>query len=121
MLLNCGVEKALESPLDCKEIHPVNPKGNHPWIFIGMTDAEVSVIWPCDAKNWLVGKDLDAGKDWRQEEKGTTEDESVGWLQELVMDREAWCEPVHGIAEWQDWVTELNQTKLYMKFLKSKF
>ena len=75
------LEKTLESPLDCKEIHPVNPKGNQPWIFIGRTDAkaEAPVLWPPDAKNWLPGKDSDAGKDWRWEEKGTTEDEIVGW------------------------------------------
>ena len=75
------LEKTLESPLDCKEIKPVNPKGNKSWIFIGRTDAEAEapVLWPLDAKNWLIGKDPDAGKDWRWEEKGTTEDEMVGW------------------------------------------
>ena len=75
-------EKTLESPLDCKEIQPVQPKGNHSWIFIGRTDAEAEtpILWPPDAKNWLIGKDPDAGKDWRQEEKGTTEDEMVRWL-----------------------------------------
>ena len=71
--------KTLESPLDCKEIQPVNPKGNQSWIFIGSTDAEALKLWPVDAKSWLIGKDPDAGKDWRQEEKGTTEDEMVGW------------------------------------------
>ena len=65
--------------LDCKEIKPVNPKGNQSLISIGRTDAEALILWPSDAKNWLVGKDPDAGKDWRQEEKGTTEDEMVGW------------------------------------------
>ena len=75
------LEKTLESPLDCKEIKPVNPKENQFWIFIGRTqaEAETAVPWPPDAKKWLVGKDPDAGKDWRQEEKGTTEDEMVGW------------------------------------------
>ena len=75
------LKKALESPLDCKEIKSVNPKGNQPWIFIGRTDAkaEAPILWPPDVKNWLIGKDPDAGKDWRQEEKGTTEDEMVGW------------------------------------------
>ena len=75
------LEKTLENPLDCKEIQPVNPKGNQSWIFIGRTDvgAEAPVLWPPDVKNWLLGKDPDAGKDWRQEEKGTTEDEMVGW------------------------------------------
>ena len=75
------LKKTLESPLDCKETQPVNPKGNQSWIFIGRTDieAETPILWPPDAKNWLIGKDPDAGKDWRQEEKGTTEDEMVGW------------------------------------------
>ena len=74
------LEKTLNCPLDCKEIKPVNPKGNQSWIFIGRTDAEVEVPihWPADAKNWLIGKDPDSGKDWRQEE-GTTEDEMIGW------------------------------------------
>ena len=74
-------EKILESPLDFKEIQPVHPKGDQSWIFIGRTDAEaeISKLWTPDAKNWLTGKDLDAGKDWRQEEKGMAEDEMVGW------------------------------------------
>ena len=75
------LEKTLESPLDCKEIKTVNPKGNQPWIFFGRTDAEAEapILWPPDVKSWLIIKDLDAGKDWRQEEKGKTEDEMVGW------------------------------------------
>ena len=75
------LEKTLESPLDSKEIRPVHPKGNQSWIFIGRTDAEAEVptLWPPDAKNWLTGKDPDAGQDWRGEEKGMTEDEMVGW------------------------------------------
>ena len=75
------LEKTLESPLGCKEIQPVHPIGNHSWTFIGRTDAEAeaSLLWPLDAKNWLIWKDPDAGKDWRQEEKGMTEDEMVGW------------------------------------------
>ena len=74
------LEKTLESPLDYKEIHPVNPKRNQSWIFIERTDAEAEapILWPPDMKNWLIGKDPDAGKDWRQEEKGMTEDEMVG-------------------------------------------
>ena len=72
------LEKTLESPLNCKEIKPVNPKGNLSWIVID-AEAEIPILWPPDAKNWLLGKDLDAGKDWRQEEKGMTEDEMVGW------------------------------------------
>ena len=81
MLLNCGVGKTLESSLDCKEIQPVHPKGDQSWVFIGRTDAEAEtpILWPPDVKNWLIGKDPDAGKDWGQEEKGTTEDEMVGW------------------------------------------
>ena len=79
------LEKTLESPLDCKEIKPVNPTGNQSWIFIGRTDAEAEgpILWPPDAKNWLTGKDPDAGKDWRQEDKGTPEDEMVGWHHQL--------------------------------------
>ena len=75
------LEKTLESPLDCKEIQPVHPKGNQFWIYIGRTDAEAEtlVLWPPDVKHWLIGKDPDAGKDWRREEKGPTEDEMVGW------------------------------------------
>ena len=79
------LEKIFESPLDCKEIKPVNPKGNQPWIFIGRPDAEAEtpVLWPPDVKNQLTGKDPDAGKDWRQEEKGMTEDEMVGMRHRL--------------------------------------
>ena len=119
------LEKTLESPLDRKETQPVNSKGNQSWIFIRRTDAEAEaeapILWPPDAKNWLIWKDPDAGKDWGQEEKGKTEDETVGWhhwldghefeqLQELVMDREAWSAAVYGVAKTQtrlsDW-TEL--------------
>ena len=71
------LEKTLESPLDCQEIKPVHPKGNQSWIFIGRTDAEIPILWPPEAKNWLIGKDPDVGKDWRQEKKGTTEGEMV--------------------------------------------
>ena len=79
------LEKTLESPLDCKEIKLVHPKINQSWMFTGRTDveAETPVLWPPDAKNWLIGKDPDAGTDWRQEEKGTTEDEMVGWHHRL--------------------------------------
>ena len=75
------LEKTLESPLDCKEIQPVHPKGNQPWIFIGRpdTETEVSILWPRDAKSQFIGKDLDSGKDWGQEEKGVAYDETVGW------------------------------------------
>ena len=79
------LEKTLESPLDCKEIQLVHPKGNKSWIFFGRTDAdtEAQIVALPDAKNWLIGKDPDAGKDWRREEKGTTEDEMVGWQHRL--------------------------------------
>ena len=79
------LEKSLESPLDCKEIKLVQPEGNQSWIFIGRTDveAETPILWPPDAKNWLLGKDPDAGKDQRREEMGTTEDEMIGWPHQL--------------------------------------
>ena len=77
------LEKTLQSPMDSKEIQPVNPKGNEPWIFIGRTDAEAPTLWPTDEKSQLIGKDPDAGKDWGQEEKRATEDEIVGWHQLL--------------------------------------
>ena len=122
------LEKTLESPLDNKEVQPVHPKGNQSWIFIRRTDdeAETPILWPPDVKIWLCGKDLDAGKDWRWEEKGTTADEIVGWhhqfngmslskLRELVIDRDAWSTTAHEVAK--SWTrvsdrTELNWTVL---------
>ena len=110
------LEKTLENPLDCKEIKPVHPKRSHSWIFIGRSDAEAKtpILRPPDAKSWLIGKDPDAGNDWRQEEKGTTEDEMGGWLHglsklwELVKDREAWRAAMGYQRVGYDWVTELN-------------
>ena len=116
------LEKTLESPLDRKEIQPVHSKGNKSWVFIGRTDAEAEapILWPPDVKNWRLGKDPDAGKDWRQEEKGMTEDEMVGWHHWLdrnefeqalgVSDGQeslAYCSPwVHkelDMTEWLNW------------------
>ena len=85
MLLNCGLEKTLESPLGCKEIQRVHPKGDQSWVFIGRTDAEAEtpILWPPHVKSSLIGKDSDAGRDWGQEEKGATEDEMAGWHHQL--------------------------------------
>ena len=119
------LEKTLESPLESKEIQPVHPKGNQSWMFIGRTDveAETPILWPPDAKNWLILKDFDSGKDWRQEEKATAEDEMVGWHHRLnghefestpgVGDGQgglAFCNPwgceKSDMTEWLNW-TEL--------------
>ena len=102
MLLNCGVGE--DSPLDCKEIQPVHSEGDQPWDFFRRNDAkaETPVLWPPHAKSRLTGKDSDAGKDWAQEEKGTTEDStdmSLSELREMVMDTEAWCAEIHGVAK----------------------
>ena len=130
MLLDCGVREDSESLLDCKEIQPVHPKENQSWIFIGRTDAEAEapVLWPPDSNNWLIGKDPEAGKDWRQEEKGMTEDEMVGWHHWLnghefeqapgVGDRQGGlvcCSPWS--CKKSDMTEQLNWTKLQMVIL----
>ena len=128
------LQKPLVSSLDCKENQPVHPKGDQSWVFIGRTDveAETAIPWPPHVKTWLTGKDPDAGKDWRQEEKGVTEDEMVGWhhhlngrgfggLQELVIDREAWRAAAHGVAESQMWLSDwtvLNRLSFSSPFQK---
>ena len=119
MVLNCGAGD--ESPLDCKKIQPVHPKENQSWIFIGRTDgeADIPILWPPDVKNWLTGKDPDAGQDWGQEEKGMTENEMVGWYhwlngyecEQSLGDGEAWCAAVHGVSKSRtqlgNWITTI--------------
>ena len=129
------LEKTLQCPLDCKEIQPIHPKGDRSWLFTVRTDAEAEtpILWPPDAESWLFWKDPDAGKDWGQEKKGTTEDEMVGWHhrhnghgfdghRELVMDREAWHAAVHGVAKsqtWQsNWTTAAKHGFIYVTHLE---
>ena len=101
--------KTLESPLDCKEIQPVHPKGDQSWVFTGRTDAEaeIPIFWPPQAKSWLIRKDLDAGRDWGQEEKGTTENEMAGWHHRLDAHEFGWTPKVDdgqgGLACWDSW------------------
>ena len=124
MLSNLVLEKTLASPLDCKDIKPVNPKGNQPSMFIGRTDAEAGapILWQPDAKSRHIGKDPDAGRNWGQEEKGVTEDEMVGWhhwlsgheFEQTPRDNEG--KPDMLLSKWgrkvgRDWVTEQPKNK----------
>ena len=122
------LEKTLESPLDCKEIQPVHPKGDQSWVFTGRTDAkaETPVLWPPHAKSWHIGKDPDAGRDWGQEEKGTTEDEMAGWHHRLgahefgwtlgVGDGQgAWCAVILGVPKSQTWLSDWTELTSFHK------
>ena len=129
------LEKTLESALDCKEIQPVHSEGNQFWLFIGRTNAEAEtpILWPPNVKNWLIWKDPDAGKDWRQEEKGMTEDEMVGWHHQLnghesVNSGSWWWTGRPGILQSMgsqrvrhDWATELNWPEESLKSWKPGF
>ena len=124
------LEKTLESPLDYRKIQPVHSKGDQPWVFFGRTDAkaETPILWPPHGKSWLIGKDSDAGRDWRQEEKGTTEDEMDGWHHRLdgyefgwtlgVGDhRETWSAAIHGVAKSWTWLCDwTNQLTMIMQW-----
>ena len=133
MLLDCGVEKTLEISLDFKEIQPVHPKGDPSWVFTGRSDveAEAPILWPPDAKSWLIGIDPNAGKDWGQKEKRTTEDKMVGWHHRLDGHGFQWtlgaCDGQGGLACYGSWGRKeldttqwLNRTEwqLYFQFFE---
>ena len=130
MLWAVVLEKTLESPLDCKEIQPVHPKGDRSWVFIGKTDAEAEtpILWPPDVKGWLIGKDLDSGKDWGQEEKELIEDEMVEWHHRLDRPGFGWTSGVGdgqgGLLSYgsrgrkeSDMTEQLNWTELLFNFV----
>ena len=115
------LEKTLDSPLDCKEIQTVHPKGDQSWVFIGKTNAETLILWPPDAKSWLIWKDSDAGKDWRREEKRMIEDEMAGWHPQLDgcefewtlgvgVGQDAWRAAIHGVT--MSWTRLMDWTEL---------
>ena len=127
------LEKTLESPLDCKEIQTFHPKGDQFWVFIDRTDveAEIPILWPPDVKSWLIWKDPDAGKDWGQEEKGTTEDEMVGWhhwlngheFVETPKNSEgqgSWHAAVHEVAKSQTQFSKWTTTTILSVFFSSR-
>ena len=124
------LEKTLESPLDSKEIKPVNPKGNQPWIVIGRTDAEAEapILWPLDAKNWPIWKDPDTGKDWGQKEKGQQRirwldgitdsvDMNLGKFLEIVEDRGTWLATVHGVTKSWMWLSNWTTLSFSLKYV----
>ena len=125
------LNKPLVNPLDSKEIKLVNPKGNQPWTFIGRTDTKVPILWPPDAKSWLIGKDPDAGKDWRQEEKETTDDKMIGWhywlsgheFKQTPGNREQGnlAAAVHGVAKNQTWFSNWKTTTVTLLHFSELF